>query len=191
MQKFERSELNKYRYIFGALAAPGKGSKGFLVVLGRPTEGLERSVVIDEVEAVDLYDLVKSAAVWDACFHADRWYGDVTNPTMTEFVHQVTHNIPGMQRFQLLPTLLAEKKKDFYEYAMPTLKKLITEGKLVLPPNGHLRDYVSKVDPGDISSMELGSVPAVEALTYAAVELNNFQSGGLQETSCDNNYKMI
>ncbi|MFH1718697.1 MAG: hypothetical protein ABIF19_15180 [Planctomycetota bacterium] len=177
MKKMEISELNKYRYIVGGLAAPGKG-RGFIVILGRLREGAEAMVVIDEMEVKDLYELVHTAAIWDAFFKCDRWYGDGGNLTMKDFVRQIRKEVAGSQKFGIAPTLLAEKKQGFYEFAMPTIRKLIDEGKLVLPPNGLLRDYLSKIDADDISSMEFGTFPAVEALTFAAVELHRYKSGG-------------
>ena len=191
MKKFETSELDRCRYIFGAIAAPGKG-RGFLVVLGKLREGIEAMVVIDELECADLYELVHTAAVWNGFFRCDRWYGDVKqNLTMKDFVRQIKKEIPGMQNFNIFPTLLAEKKKAFYEFAMPTIKKLITEGKLILPPNGLLRDYVARIDPDDIPSMEFGSVPSVEALTFAAVELDRHKSRGKGQTTVNNQYRRI
>ena len=178
MKKMETSELNKYRYIFGGVAAPGKG-RAFIVVLGRERDGAEIMRVIDEIECKDLYELVHTAAVWDAFFKCDRWHGDSKdNLTMRDFIRQIKREIPGMQNFNISPTVLAEKKQGFYEYAMPTIKKLIDEGRLVLPPNGLLRDYVSKIDADDLSSLEFGAFPGVEALTFAAVGLEKYKRHG-------------
>lgn len=176
MDKTDIKALNKYRYIFGAIAAPGKG-RAFAVVLGRERYGAEQMHVIDEIEAKDLYELVHTAAVWDAFFKCDRWLGDSKdNLTMRDFIRQIKKEIPGTQNFSIAPTMLAEKKQGFYEWALPTLKKLISEGHLVLPPNGLLRDYLSKIDADDLPSLEFGAVPAVEALTFAAVGLSKYKS---------------
>ena len=178
MKKMETSELNKYRYIFGGVAAPGKG-RAFIVVLGRERDGAEIMRVIDEIECKDLYELVHTAAVWSAFFKCERWLGDSQdNLTMRDFVRQIKKEIPGMQAFSISPTMLAEKKVGFYEWAMPTLKKMINEGKLILPPNGLLRDYVSKIDADDLPSMEFGTVPAVESLVFAAFALEKYKKPG-------------
>ena len=187
----EASELNQYRYIIGGLAAPGKG-RAFVVILGKMREGLESMRVIDEMECVDLFELIHTAAQWDAFFHADRWIGDIKgNITMRQFVMRIRKEIPGSQAFNICPTMLAEKKVGFYEWAMPTLREMITEGKLILPPSGLLRDYLSKIDADDISSMELGSVPAVEALTFAAIELSRYKAGGKKHTTVNNSYQRL
>ena len=175
MDKTDIKALNKYRYIFGGLAAPGKG-RGFIVVLGRERYGAEAMHVLDEIECKDLYELVHTAAVWSAFFKCERWLGDSQdNLTMRDFVRQIKKEIPGMQAFSISPTMLAEKKVGFYEWAMPTLKKMINEGKLILPVNGLLRDYISKIDADDLPSLEFGAVPAVEALTFAAVGLEKYR----------------
>ena len=186
----EASELNQYRYIIGGLAAPGKG-RAFIVILGRKREGLESMVVIDEMECQDLYELIHTAAQWDAFFHCDRWVGDSKNVTMRQFVMRIRKEVPGSQEFNVHPTLLAEKKQGFYEYAMPTLREMIDEGLLVLPPSGLLRDYLSKIDADDLTSLELGSVPAVEALTFAAVELSRYKAGGKKHTKVVNDYQRL
>ena len=186
----DTAELNQYRYIIGGLAAPGKG-RAFVVILGRMREGLEPMQVIDEKECQDLYELVHTAAQWDAFFHADRWVGDSKNVTMRQFVMRIRKEVPGSQEFSVCPTMLAEKKVGFYEWAMPTLREMIDQGRLVLPPSGLLRDYLSKIDADDISSMELGSVPAVEALTFAAIELSRYKAGGKKHTTVNNSYQRL
>ena len=186
----DTAELNQYRYIIGGLAAPGKG-RAFVVILGRKREGLEEMVVLETMECLDLFELVHQAAMWDVFFKCDRWYGDAKNITMKEFIRQIRKEVPGSQAFNVCPTLLAEKKVGFYEWAMPTLREMITEGKLILPPSGLLRDYLSKIDADDISSMELGSIPAVEALVFAAVELSRYKAGGKKHTTVNNTYQRL
>ena len=174
MDKESIAKLNKYRYVFGALAAPGKG-RAFIVVLGRNRDGAEAMEVIDEMECKDLHEAVHTCATWDAFFKCDRWLGDSTNNlNIRDFVRQIKKTIPGMQNFSISPTILAEKE-SFYEWAMPTLRGLINEGKLILPPNGLLRDYLSKIDADEMPALELGDVPAVEALTFAAVGLEKYR----------------
>jgi len=178
MDKNDIKQLIKFRYIFGAIAAPGKG-RAFLVVLGREHYGAEQMHVLDEIECKDLYEVCHTAAVWNAFFKCDRWVGDSKdNLTMRDFIRQIKKEVKGMQDFSVSPTMLAEKKQGFYEWAMPTLKKMINEGRLILPPNGLLRDYLSKIDSDDLPSLEFGAIPAVESLVFAAFALEKYKQPG-------------
>ena len=110
---------------------------------------------------------------------------------MRDFVMRIRKEVPGSQNFIICPTMLAERKQQFYEWAMPTLREMIDEGRLVLPATGLLRDYVSKVDADELTTMEFGTLPAVEALTFAVIELSRYKKGGKKYAKVMNEYARI
>lgn len=173
MQKrFDPTENNKYKKIYGAMALPGKG-KGFAVIVGRERHAAERVVLLDEVEAGDIRKLVRDCGAYDYFYSPDVWYGDTDNPTLMSFIREMNKDTeaPGDKPFVLRRTKLLDKKNDLFSYILPMLRNLIERGHFILK-DGMTKTFLSQPQEADLSTIELGDYPSIEALAFAVLEID-------------------
>lgn len=192
-KKFEPTESNKYKKIYGALALPGKG-KCFAVIVGRERHAAERVVLLDEVECGDLRKLVRDCGAFEYFYAPEVFFGDTDNPTLMAFIQEMNKDTeaPGDKPFKLRRTKLLDKKNDLLSYILPMLRNMIERGHLVLK-NGKTKTYLNQPQEADLSTIELGDYPAIEALAYAVLEidrLRNVRRGKPQERA-NNEYERI
>ncbi len=162
---------------YGALAVPSKG-KGFAVVVGKEQEGIQATVLIDEVESGNLRELIYACAELNNFYLPDVWFGDTNNTTLTHFIREMNKDInkPSSRPFRIRSTKLLDEK-DFYSYALPTLEVMIKRGELRLMES-KVKSYLFKPEESELSKLELGDYPSIEAMSFAVLELNKGKDGG-------------
>lgn len=172
MKTFDSKESTKYRKIYGALAAPGKG-RGFAVIVGKEKLAAERVVLLEEIEAGDIRQLVRECAALDYFYHPEVWFGDTDNPTLTDFIREANkdNEAPGDRPFKLRRTKLLDKKNDLFSYILPMLRNLIERGHLILK-DGMTKTFLSQPQEADLSTIEMGDYPSIEALAFAVLEID-------------------
>lgn len=190
---FDPKESNKYRKIYGAMAAPGKG-KGFAVIVGRELHAAERVVLLDEVEAGDIRKLVRDCGAFEYFYHPEVFFGDRDNSTLMAFVREMNKDTeaPGDRPFKLRRTKLLDKKTDLFSYILPMLRNMIERGHLILK-DGKTKAYLSQPQEADLSTIEMGDFPAIEALAYAVLEIDQDRNVRRlkRQTVANNEYSRI
>jgi len=193
MKRFDPTESNKYRKIYGALAAPGKG-RGFAVIVGKERHAAERIVLLDEVEDCDLRKLVRDCGAFEYFYAPEVFFGDTDNPTLMEFIREMNKDTeaPGDKPFVLRRTKLLDKKKDLFSYILPMLRNLIERGHLILKP-GMVKTYLSQPQEADLATLEQGDFPSVEALSFAVLEIDQDRNVRRikRQTEANNSYNRI
>lgn len=193
MDRFDPKEDVKYRKIYGALAVPGKG-KGFAVIVGREKADVERVVLLDEIEAGDIRQLVRECGALDYFYKPEYWFGDTDNPTLMDFVREANkdNEFPGDRPFKVRRSRLLDKKQGLFSYVLPALRNLISRGLLILK-DGMTKTYLSQPQEADIPTIELGSYPSIEALGFGVIEIDqdrNRRRGPRQKVAV-NDYSRI
>lgn len=176
---FDSKEAAKYRRFVGALAL---GAKPFAVIIGKEKHGAERIVLLDEIEAVDIRQLVRKCAALDYFYYPD-WYGDTTNITLKNFIRESNKDseAPNDRPFVLRKVKLIEMKNELYGYILPVLNDLIEQDQLILKP-GMVKTYLSQLQENDLPDLEPGSYPSIEALAFCVLELVKVQRRGPRQS---------
>jgi len=168
------------RTVYGAVAWTGV-NPGFAVVaaMGQGIEGQADSheiCVLDEVECFDLWELIRCCGALDAKWGPQRWFGDTTNDAAQELISEF--NESADHPFQLAPSCLFDidgagrRMNQMYVYLLNTIKRLLNERHRRLFLKGSkVAGYLGMIEAGQVSELELGAFPAVEALGYALIEM--------------------
>jgi hypothetical protein len=170
--------------VFAGVAWPGK-RPGFGVVLGM---GLKKACghysiyLLDEFETMHLRKLVRHCGALDFKYRPHRWIGDAHNDSADRFIQEMNAESqarPALlnedaRRFHVSSTLIMEMENP-YPYLLDTLQNILDEDCRQL----HLKDsrilnYLYGIEESEITTLELGDYPAIEALAFAAIELRDY-----------------
>jgi hypothetical protein len=183
--------LNHFRAVWGAVSWPGK-RPGFAVVVGMGCEPHFDShdiYLLDEYESFDMRKLVRQCGALDVKYgislHSGyrdtpgRWVGDFKNDAASRFIEEINAeqhrdgSAEGREPFGLTPTLMLEME-NLYSFILPQLKDLLTaERRQLFLKGSKIVGYLSEIEDAQISELELGHYPGIEALSFAVIELRD------------------
>jgi len=201
-QEFSQEELKlKFKAIYGGVAWPGK-RPGFAVVtaMGHAEHFDNFDIfLLDEYESFDMRELVRQCGVLDFKYLPSLWFGDGLNNAADLFIKEMnretenkeqerltsislsfdrTTNIAPLHRrqFNVCPTPILDMHHPF-PYILPKIKRLLDKERRQLFMEGSkILDYLAGIQTQEISSMEFGEFPAIEALGFAVIEMRQYGS---------------
>ena len=151
--------------------------------------GLERHLdgydiyLLDEFESFDIRELVRQCGVMNFKYSPDQWIGDQKNAASSQFIeemnresiqkheHELSFAVPKRQ-FSLCLTPMLEMK-NLYSYILPQIKELLKHSQLFLKES-KVVNYLRSIQESEISELEKGEYPAIEALAFAVLELRSY-----------------
>ncbi|MEE9365903.1 MAG: hypothetical protein V3W44_04365 [Dehalococcoidales bacterium] len=185
--------------VWGGVAWPGPEKQGCVVVLGagkvRYDDGWQLSV-LDEYHSFDVREMVRNILAMDLKYWltrprvdqsgspCGRWIGDETHDAADTFLAESTYERAPGDRGQLRPrtlrltsTALIEMD-HLYDLLMPKIKAWHSKGhELLYLKKGWVALCLNEFTQENVERQEapsVGSWPAVEALGYAAVEMQRW-----------------
>jgi hypothetical protein len=174
--------MSQCKAVWAAVAWPGK-RPGFAVVVGMDREPHFDShdvFLLDEYESFDMRQLIHQCGVLSLKYSPDNWVGDHENDAASRFIEemnaeqqQANRNDPAIyrERFSPNPTTMLEME-NLYPYILPQIKDLLNDKRRQLfLKDSKVLSYLSQVEEGEITDLELGAYPAIEALAFAVIEL--------------------
>lgn len=183
---FTRLELKKEcRAICGGVSWPGK-RPGFAVVLGMGNDKHFDSYdiyLLDEFESSDTRELVRQCGVLDLKYEPDMWIGDNRNDAADKFIWEMNNERGKPDDSQINVRCLSICSTQIlemafpYQYILPELKRMLDKGRRQLfLKSSKTVDSLEAIEPQEISALEIGEFPAVEALAFAAFEIRKYRA---------------
>jgi len=168
------------RALYGGVAWPGKLA-GFAVVLAMSRSRHFDSgdiYLLDEYETFDTRELVRQCDVLRFKYRVETWIGDIRNDAADRFINELNserdRNLdPAMvsRSFYLTSTPMLEMEQ-LYPYILPQIKMLLDKPRRQLfLRDSKILNYLSAIEPAEIADLQFGDFPAVEALAFAAIEM--------------------
>lgn len=176
-QVFSDKELKQqFKEIYGGVSWQGE-RPGFAVVLGmdkRQHYDSHDIYLLDEYESFDMRQLVQQCGVLDFKYQPTVWIGDNRNNAADRLIREMNASFSRNRQewsFSLSSTTML-KMEDLYHYILSKLKELLDEERRQLfLRDSKILNYLSTIEPSEISDLELGSYPAIEALAFATIEM--------------------
>ena len=146
--------------------------------------------LLEEFESFDLRKLVRQCGALDvkygislsSSYRPDspgRWIGDYKNDAASRFIEQINAeqkrdgSVEGREPFSLTPTLMLEME-NLYSFILPQIKDLLKpERRMLFLKDSKIVSYLSEIEDAQISELELGAYPSIEALAFAVIELRD------------------
>ena len=180
--RFDLKQDVQFEKIYGGVGWPGK-RPGFGVVVGQKKEwrlGGRDLVVLDEFEEGDTRKLVRRLGGLDFHYRPNLWIGETKNAAADKFIREMNRETDprqGGRDLRMRRTRLLDMD-NLFEYAFPTLKELFQpeRRRLFLEKGKLLRQYLGQPQETDLREIRLGDYPAIEALMYVALELEQEMS---------------
>lgn len=173
--------------VWGGVAWPGK-RPGFVVVLlmdNKQHLGGHDIFLIDEFESFDTRELVRQIGAMDVKYgilgyeqydpeSMDSWIGDNTNDAADSFIAEMNDQIDRKHEQMILSYTMLLEMKNVYSYILPFIKDLLnTEKRLLFLKDSKVIDYLSEIEEIDMAELKIGDYPAIEALGFTAIEMQN------------------
>ncbi len=187
--------------VWGGIAWPGPEKPGCVVAVAagktRYADGWEVSI-IDEEHSFDVRELVKAAMAMDLKYWitrprvdqsgspSGRWIGDETHDAADKFLAESTFQMseiqPGIQHLkprtlQLTRTVLLDME-HLYDFLMPKIKTWLSPAhQLLFLKAGYVASQLNEFSDEQSEREQvpaIGMSPAVEAVGYAAVEMQEW-----------------
>ncbi len=159
--------------IFGGVSVPGK-NPGFVVVIAMVNEerfGNHDICLLDECESFDLRQLIQKCLEFDLKYAPRMWIGDHKHDAADRFITEM--NTAGKHQFSLTSTAML-RMENLYSYIIPQIKDLLREERRQLYlKNSKIINYLSGIQESEIAELELGDLPAIEALAFAVIEMRD------------------
>jgi len=166
--------------VYGGIAWPGK-RPGFAAVLAMSHDRHFESYdiyLLDEFESFDTRELVRRCGIFNHKYNPDVWIGDRRNDAGDRFIHEMNDEFELPQRmsvqerqFFLTSTPVLEMEQ-LYQYILPSIKKLLDpERRQLFLRDSRVLNYLREVELNDITELELGHYPAIEAIAFAVLEM--------------------
>ena len=176
----ERKE--NFRLIYGGVSWPGK-NPGFAVVVGMGKKRHLNSYdifLLEEYESFDIRELVRQCGVLNFKYRPSLFFGDWKNDAAGHFIDELNEDnrqkrerdstIPRRQ-FELSYTPMLEMER-LYQLILPQIKELCRLKQLIIK-EGKIANCLRSIQENEISELELGNHPSIEALAFAAMELRD------------------
>ena len=170
---FTREELcQQCKAIYGAVAWPGK-RPGFAVVIGMGHD--KKMYLLEEYESESVLDLVRKCGALNFKYRPADWYGDRKNTAADRFMEEMNEETKDRDQFSLSWSPMLDKEGNLCQYMLDKLRGvyLKTDEKRLFLKESRVINYISGIEPSQISAMEPGEYPAIEAVAIAAIELQN------------------
>ena len=179
----------KLRRVFAGVGWPGKVRPGSVIVIGEMSEldhGLNAypMKILDEFESFNLYELVEKMFFFDLYYRKpELWLGDKENFAGTKVLGELN------EKYAKTPIKKVNQRtrevdlshsslvgSNQFPYVYSALHRLLAQEKKVLTLGvNSVRAYLSQIAAEDINTIRTGDYPAIEALGYAAIELDRSQ----------------
>lgn len=177
---------NSFADVWGGVAFPGK-QPGFAVVAGlcQPMETGNCEVhVLDEVESVNLYDLLRQcrglAQKYRLAFRPAaepfRWIGDSRHTGASQIIYELNQEGERNQRDRpasivIYPTSILDMPQP-YSYMLAELRVCMEkEPKQLYLHGSRTEHWLTGILPEDVPHLQFGDYPSAEALAYVTVAL--------------------
>jgi hypothetical protein len=190
---FSYRELrNQCSAVWGAVAWPGR-RPGFAVVVGLDHKlHLDNRDVflLEEFESCDVRRLVRQCGALDLKYHIslhrsysldapDRWIGDYKHDAASRFIQERNEELQRVhgrndqgRQFSLDSTSMLDMEKGLYSYILPQIKELMhPERRRLFLKDSKVANYLGEIEESEITELERGSYPAIEALAFAVIEM--------------------
>ena len=100
-----------------------------------------------------------------------RWFGNNKNDAACKFLYEM--NRKNRERLSLGGSPILDMK-NLYQLMLDKLGEFLrTDEKWRFLKESKVKNYLSSIESSEISGMELGEYPAIEAVAMAAIELQN------------------
>jgi hypothetical protein len=169
-EAFEIHDLNRCcRAVYGGIGWPSSKKPGFAVVMAmgynEQTDEYEMCI-LNEFESSWYREIIKHCEALNSQYEPNMWVADTTNDSAEEIKYEVRDEVG----FNLSETDLVEMN-PLYPFLLDTLKELLNpeHRRLFLRDNGKLLKYMGDIEEGQ--DAKLGEYPAIEALTFAVIEM--------------------
>ena len=178
---FTREELNRQCLaIHGAVSWPGK-RPGFIVVIGMGMN--DKMYLLEEYESESVRDLVRKCGALNFKFHTFkpysylscqyRWFGNYKNDAASQFIGEMNQETKNRERLSLNLSSILDMSQP-YQFMLDKLGEFLkADEKCLFLKESKVKNYLSNIESSEISNMELGEYPAIEAVAMAAIELQN------------------
>ena len=175
-ERFPNDKDVQYSRIFAGAMWPAQ-RPGFIVVIGeRRAEhvlGQPELRLLDEAREQDLYRLVRRLAALRDFYNPERILVDGSNAAAMQFVADLPDRGARPEH-----SFLVEMQGPM-SYAMPILKREIDVKRLVIPPTALLKGELLTIPVHeDPASLRLADYPAIAALAFAALTLQQSREMG-------------
>ena len=168
-----------FQTIRGGVAFPGK-NPGYAVVVGLHGTSAYRICgrdvyVLGEFESADLGELLRQCSVLSSMYSLSHgyqeerflWIGDDQNRAARALRDELAIG-PSLYQTPILDM------PQPYTYMLPMLKGLLREDRRILfLKDSKVRNHMSAVRAEDLSELEFGAFPAIEALAIVVAGLRN------------------
>ena len=168
---FSREQLSKECHlIYGGISVPTK-QLGFAVVLGVDKKRRSDIYLLDETESSDMRELIYQSGALDFKYLPSYWIGDYRNDAAAQFIRDFNNQSERRRKFSLTWTPLLTME-HLYSYIIPRIKEFLKRKQLFLK-DSKVENYLRAIAENEISQLELGDYPAIEALAFAVMELKD------------------
>lgn len=188
--------------VWGGIAWPCEDRAGYIIVVGackeRHPNGYELCV-LDDYESFDIRELVRQCVAMDLKYWVSwrridqsgdpegRWLADETHDAARDFLSEANEefrresrlhqSLQKPRQIRIRHTALLEKEY-LYDFLLPQIKLWLQPDRMLLYLKDskvalHLQGF-DAIDASDISGLKIGYCPAIEALGYVTVELQNY-----------------
>jgi hypothetical protein len=157
--------------VVGGIAWPGK-QPGAGVIVARSAEDFAGGchlVLLDEVDATDIGDLIRKCRMLATKYRPAWWVGHGKHTAAQRFLNETRQH-----DFYVRPSALFEDPAP-YPYMLAMLKDVLRAGGRRLFLKGSaVVGHLSAIVPEDVPYMAVGTCPAVEALAAAVADLRPY-----------------
>lgn len=190
---FDYRELqSRFRLIYGGVSFPGKRPGCACVVGMTPERHFDNHdlYLLDEFESFDLRSLIRQCFALDRKYYISfndydrtalrgRWMGPGKNNAADRFIQEVNDEFnkdnrddyPFTNWFYFDASPLFEME-NLYPYILSEIKALLdSERRQLFLKDSLVASYLSGIKPEDVVDLQLGDFPAIEALTFAMIEI--------------------
>ena len=188
--------------VWGGIAWPCEDRAGYIVVVGACKErfpGGYELCVLDDFESFDVRELIRQCVAMDLKYWISwrridqsgdpegRWLADETHDAAMDFLAEANaefrresrlhQSLQKPRQIRIRHTALLEKE-HLYDFLLPQIKLWLQPDRTLLYLKDskvalHLQGF-DAIDASDISGLKIGYCPAIEALGYVTVELQNY-----------------
>jgi hypothetical protein len=157
--------------VVGGIGWPGK-QPGAGVIVARSAEAFPDGchlVLLDEVDAADIGDLIRKCRTLAAKYRPAWWVGHGKHAAAQRFLMETRQ-----YDFPVRPSALLEDPAP-YPFMLATLKDLLRAGgRRLFLKGGAVVGHLSAIVPEDVPYLAVGAWPAVEALAAAVADLRPY-----------------
>jgi hypothetical protein len=188
--------------VWGGIAWPCEDRAGYIIVVGACKErhpGGYELCVLDDYESFDVRELIRQCVAMDLKYWVSwrridqsgdpegRWLADETHDAARDFLTEANEefrresrlhqSLQKPRQIRIRHTALLEKER-LYDFLLPQIKLWLQPDRMLLYLKDskvalHLQGF-DAIDASDISGLKIGYCPAIEALGYVTVELQNY-----------------